>query len=67
MKLAIKHKIGSGSTQGTLCTAVHVENEDVSLTVSGIRLLDVGGEFEIFAQYASSTTNRFYVLVEKLG
>lgn len=67
MKLAIKHKIGSGSTQGTLCTAVHVENEDVSLTVSGIRLLDVGGEFEIFAQYASSTNNRFYVLVEKLG
>ena len=66
-KLAIKYKISSSSNQGTLCTVTHVDGEDVSLTVSGIRLLDVGGEFEIFAQYANSTNNRFYVLVEKIG
>ena len=66
-KLAIKYKISSSSNQGTLCTVTHVDDEDVSLTVSGIRLLDVGGEFEIFAQYANSTNNRFYVLIEKIG
>ena len=66
-KLAIKYKISSSSNQGTLCTVTHVDGEDVSLTVSGIRLLDSGGEFELFAQYANSTNNRFYVVVEKIG
>ena len=67
LKLVIKYKTNSSANQLPFCTATHADGDDVSLIASGIMSLDVGGEFEVFAQYASSTSNYFYVLVEKIG
>lgn len=56
----------SGTITYNFLYAEETENT-AALTVCGIKTLGVGGEFEIFAKYATESSNQFFVLVEKLG
>lgn len=64
--LRIKQKVNASASTYPFIV-VKSTDDSIALTATGIMTLGVGGEFEIFATYASAANNNIYMLVEELG
>ena len=65
--LRVKQKYSSSGE--TFYNFLYTESSTntASLSVCGVKNLDVGGAFEVFAKYEQAASNSFFVLVEKIG
>lgn len=65
--LRVRQKFSSSGE--TFYNFLYTESSEntACLSVCGIKNLDVGGAFEVFAKYEQAASNAFFVLVEKLG